>query len=107
MTKDDDLSFYPGSNEDAVEYCRRLEKNGHDEVAIRKALREHFDFGIDELGQFFEDFPQARLRHLALLMHIHPNRNTYSLEKKVAKNLGISEEKAKYWVARFQEGKLG
>ncbi len=93
----------PNKDEDAIAFSRRLEIDGHDEMFIRIALRTHFNFEIGELGQFFEQFGQARLRHIALLTKIHPNRTTYSLEKKVAKNLGISEKQAKYWVAQFQK----
>ena len=38
-----------------------------------------------------------------MLKQLAPTRTHYSMVKKVAKNLGISEELAERWVARHQE----
>lgn len=103
MTLLDYQNMQPEPGEDTKSYCLRLEQDGHEEMFIRKALRMHFSMKIDEFGAFFEDYELARLRHLAMLKQIHPNRNSYSLKLKVRKNLGISEERANYWVKRFEE----
>ena len=104
MKQRDDQELLPFKDEKATTFCHRLETDGYEEMEIRKALRTHFAFSIDELAQFFEQFEQARLRHIELLTKIHPNRTTYSLKKKVAKNLGISEQRAEYWVKRYKKG---
>jgi hypothetical protein len=88
----------PEAGDDAVSYCRRLEANGHEEMAIRSALRQHFGMAITELGSFFEQFPSARLRHVVLLKAMQPGRSRYFLTRKLAKNLGISDERAEYWI---------
>jgi hypothetical protein len=90
----------PEPDEDAVSYCHRLESDGHEEMAMRSALRAHFNMPLAEMGSFFEQFPQARLRHVARLKVLQPNRTRYSLIKKVAKNLGVSDERAEYWIDR-------
>lgn len=38
-----------------------------------------------------------------MLVQLEPNRTHYSMVKKVAKNLGISEELAERWIARHRE----
>lgn len=99
----DHNTHYPKEDEDAKAYSHRLELDGFEETYIRKALRVHFLMNIEEFGRFFEEFELARLRHLTHLMDLDSGRNNYSLTKKVAKNLGVPEERAEYWVTRFQE----
>ncbi len=103
MTVPNYRNMLPEEGEDSREYCRRLEENGYEEVFVRKALVAHYRHEIEGLGAFFEEFELARIRHITLLMDIHPNRSAYSLTKKVAKNLDLSEARARYWVGRFQE----
>ncbi|WP_171176063.1 hypothetical protein [Ruegeria sp. HKCCD8929] len=93
----------PHAGERATEYCARLELNGFEEMFIRKALRYHLGMQVEEFGAFFNGFEQARLRHLTMLSRMSPNRTEYSFTKKVSKNLGISEQLASQWVARFEE----
>jgi hypothetical protein len=86
-------------------YCARLEAEGHEEIFIRKRLAQHFNMSVDEMGDFFEGFATARLRHIALLSEMHPNRTEYSLVVKVSRNLGISREVAERWIHAFREAK--
>lgn len=85
------------------DYCLRLQDMGHEEMFLRKAVAFHFHVQISELSAFFDEFELARLRHLTMLRLLAPNRSEFSMVKKVAKNLGISEELAKRWVVRHRE----
>ena len=86
-------------------YCARLEAEGHEEMFIRKGVAQHFNMSVDEMGDFFEKFAAARLRHIALLSEMYPNRTEYSLVVKVSRNLGISREAAERWIHAFREAK--
>ncbi|SFI47201.1 hypothetical protein [Jannaschia pohangensis] len=71
---------------------------------MRKALCHHFGRAdMQGLGAFFDSFEQARQRHISMLDEMQPNRTRYSLTRKVAKNLGLSDEEAGVWVDRFHE----
>jgi hypothetical protein len=94
--------LYPATEEKRLEFCRRLETGGHEEMFIRKALKFHFSMKIEEFGDFFEDFEDARFRHLKLLDELEPNRNSYSFALKVSRNLGIPIERAEHWVRAFR-----
>lgn len=72
-------------------------------MAIRKGLSIHFNMPVHEMSAWFNDFPEARLRHLELISEIHPNRTEYSLIVKVAKNLGLSRDAAALWVEAFKQ----
>ena len=93
----------PEVGESKRDYCLRLQDLGHEEMFIRKALAYHFHVEISGFSAFFNEFEQARLRHLTMLRRLTPNRSRYSMIKKVAKNLGISEELAERWVDRHVE----
>ncbi|MEL6377575.1 MAG: hypothetical protein AAFQ04_10330 [Pseudomonadota bacterium] len=93
----------PDVGESKRDYCFRLQELGHEEVFIRKALAYHFHVETSEFSSFFNEFKEARLRHLTMLRLLAPQRNHYSMVKKVAKNLGISEELAERWVTRHEE----
>ena len=95
--------YPPKASEDKVAYCKRLEALGFEEMWIRSALRVHFDLPLDGFGEFFEQFEIARLRHLTKLNKLSPNHTHYSMTLKVAKNLGITRERAEYWVTRFNQ----
>ena len=92
----------PKTGETRETYCRRLNDQGLEEMLIRKGLRLHFSMKIEEFGEFFDDYKDARLRHLTLLLQRQPNRTDYSLARKVSKNLGISQERAEYWVNTYR-----
>jgi len=93
----------PEVGESKRNFCLRLQEIGHEEMFIRKALAYHFHVEISEFSAFFNEFEEARLRHLTMLRLLAPHRNHYSMVKKVAKNLGISEELAERWVTRHEE----
>jgi hypothetical protein len=103
VTETDYRELPPKAGETTSAYAARLEEAGYDESFIRKGLAEHFGMDIDEMGAFFESFPAARLRHIALLLEIAPNRTDYSLIVKVSRNLGISREAAERWVQTFRQ----
>ncbi len=92
----------PRDGETPVGFARRLESAGHDEMFIRRALRDNFELKLEGLGEFFDDFEDARLRHLKILHDLEPNRSEYSFAKKVSENLGISQDAAQEWVRRFK-----
>ncbi|MTH99319.1 hypothetical protein [Roseibium sp. RKSG952] len=100
---EDYRNYPPLESETDLDYARRLESSGGEEMWIRKALRAHRQMPLESMSDFFEDFPDARLRHLQLLTSLHPGRSNHSLIKKVSKNLGISEDCAKSWVKKFEE----
>ncbi len=93
---------HPLAAESKQDYARRLESEGHDEMFIRKGLRQHFSMELKELGDFCEEFEIARLRHLAEVakLHAYPDEKAFVL--KVSKNLGISVDRAEQWVKRFK-----
>lgn len=93
----------PEVGESKRNYCLRLQELGSEEMFIRKALAYHFHVDVSEFSGFFNEFVEARLRHLTLLRQLAPQRTHFSMVKKVAKNLGISEELAERWVARHEE----
>ena len=93
----------PEVGESKPNYCLRLQEFGYEAMFIRKALAYHFHVEISEFSAFFNEFEEARLRYLTMLRLLTPQRNHYSMVKKVAKNLGISEELAERWVTRHEE----
>ena len=103
MSLTDYTKLYPQDGESEVDYCRRLEMEGHEEMLMRKAMAHHFEMPIETMGEFFQKFETSRLRHLALLKKIHPKRTRYSFIKKVAKNLDVSDDEAERLVNRFTE----
>lgn len=92
----------PVGDETAVGYASRLERMACDEMFIRKGLRYHFAIEMAAFGDFFENFPAARLRHVRLLEILEPNRTRYSLVLKLSKNLGISRERAEHWIDLYE-----
>jgi wyosine [tRNA(Phe)-imidazoG37] synthetase (radical SAM superfamily) len=103
MKEPDFRARRPQPEETTSTYAARLEAEGHEEMFIRKGLAHHFNMGVDEMGEFFEKFREARLRHIELLSEMHPNRTEYSLIVKVSRNLGISREDAERWVHAFRQ----
>jgi hypothetical protein len=101
MNECDYRSACPRPEETSGAYAARLEAEGREEMFIRKGLAHHFNMGVDGMGDFFEKFAEARLRHIRLLTEIHPDRTEYSLIAKVSRNLGISRESAERWVHAF------
>ncbi len=93
----------PQNEETALDYARRLEAMGHEEMLIRKALCDHFSMDMSVFAAFFDDLETARLRHISMIRDLEPNRTDYSMVKKIAKNLGLSDEQANMWFIRFQE----
>ena len=91
----------PRTDEKMGAYCTRLDHEGVDEMGIRMGLREHFGVELDLLGELLESYPRARLRHIQLVHETAPGRSRYSLAKKIAKDLGISDESAEVWVGRW------
>ncbi len=102
MAERDYWDMFPDKNETLENYCSRLESDGFEEMYIRKALRCHYGLPLKGLAVFFENYPHARLWHIALLRELHPNRTPYSLRRKIARNLGISDERAEHWVGMFE-----
>ena len=74
-----------------------------EEEAFQKLIGEVRKMVLEQNSSFFNGFEQARLRHLTMLRRLEPGRSRYSMVKKVAKNLGVSEELADRWVARHEE----
>ncbi|GGX37756.1 hypothetical protein GCM10007385_00530 [Tateyamaria omphalii] len=105
--KDSFDDWPPHKSEDVREYCARLEAAGFEEMFLRKAAMHHDFMNFSEIGwarfnAFFRDFPISRLRHVALLQELAPNRTEYSLGLKVAKNLGLDKEAANALVKEFR-----
>ncbi|WP_299209646.1 hypothetical protein [uncultured Tateyamaria sp.] len=97
----------PFDGEDARNYCARWEAAGFEEMFLRKAAMHHglLDFsetGWERFSAFFKDFPISRLRHVALLQELEPNRTDYSLSLKVAQNLSLDSETANALVKEFR-----
>ena len=84
----------PLNGETLHSYCQRLQDLGQEEMSIRKGASKHFGLSINEMGEFFTEFREARLRHIRMLIEMEPNRTEYSLMKKVSKNLGIADQEA-------------
>lgn len=92
--KNADMPLFPLNGETLHAYCQRLQELGQEEMSIRKGASEHFGLSVNEMGEFFTEFREARLRHIRMLIEMEPNRTEFSLIKKVSKNLGISDEEA-------------
>lgn len=93
----------PLAQEDAVAYCRRMEADGHGELQLRMAVRLYYNLDLASLGAFFEEFPEARLRYVAMLVERSPTRSTYSLQIYVSRQLGVSSERAAEWIAQYHD----
>ncbi|GAA6182358.1 hypothetical protein NBRC116594_37960 [Shimia sp. NS0008-38b] len=102
MTLIDFKKLPPESRETKMTYCRRLEAQGYDEMFLRKALAFHYNMALEDMAPFLEQFPTARLRHIETLRKLHPNRTTYSLTIKLARNLGLSPEQASTWIEVYE-----
>ncbi|MEX0308798.1 MAG: hypothetical protein AB3N17_00990 [Tateyamaria sp.] len=97
----------PHESESVREYCARLEAAGFEEMFLRKAVTHHDFMDVSEIGwerfnAFFRDFPISRLRHVAFLQELEPNRTDYSLGLKLARNLGLDREAANALVKEFR-----
>lgn len=95
--------MHPLEHETESAYAARLERDGFEEVFIRKALVTHFFMDAARFGRFFEDFEIARLRHVKLVFQIHPERTAAEAARQIAETLGLSEARAHYWVERYFE----
>jgi hypothetical protein len=95
----------PLVNESSADYARRLVMAGCEEMLIRSGLRQHFGLSLAELRAFFDDFPEARFRHFALIRALFPNQNEYAFQRKVSANLGLDADQATAWIARFEAWK--
>ncbi len=95
--------YPPGNEEDQIEYCRRLEEIGHEEMFIKKALAHHYKLGNAVFSVPFDEFEIARLRHITMLRLLQPNRSDYSMTRKIRKNLGLDDDQAKAWLDRFKK----
>lgn len=95
----------PSPEEDREQYCSRLEASSFDETQIRKALRRHFEMSLEEMGDFFENYPEARIRHLTLLKEVYPQgyNDDDRLARKVSRDLGISRKRAEHWVKQVRQ----
>ena len=91
----------PAADEGPESYCHRLEALGLDDVFIRKVLGNVFGIPLDDSSRLFSDFETARLRYVAMI-GAHPARTGRVLVKKLSRNLGITEEDAAQWVAKFE-----
>lgn len=80
--------------EDSVTYAVRLEGEGYGEMFIRKSLRTRFGLSLKDFSNFFQDNGLARMRHVKLIICMSRRRTEYSLMRKVAKDLGISDQRA-------------
>lgn len=87
----------PAKGESNLDYCRRLEAAGHDALFLHNALAHHFQLPKDDIKHCLDQFPEARLRHVALLTKLHPSRSAYALADKLAVNLGMTLNEAKDW----------
>jgi len=95
--------YPPEADEEQMVYCQRLEKIGHEEMFIKKALAHHFELGNAVFAISFDEFETARLRHITMLRLLQPNRTDYSMTKKIGKNLGLDDHQAQYWLDRFKQ----
>jgi hypothetical protein len=93
----------PHADETKHTYVLRLEGLGHSEMLIRKGLVSHFSMKLAELGDFLEDYADARLRHVATIIQKSPTRSHYSLCKKLSRDLGIPMARAEAWITRSRE----
>ncbi len=103
MDAPDYRDLVPHSEENSESYCSRLEESGHCEMFIRKALSTHFIMDVDEFGDFFENFPSARFRHIAAVRRLQRYNRPDTFERKIAGGLGISSRRAAHWIKKFQE----
>ena len=92
----------PEAGETALDYARRLEGLGQEEMEVRKALADHFGLRHRDIPELLGGLPEARLRHIAFLRRMAPGRTRYAVIGKVALNLGLTREDAARWVDRFE-----
>jgi hypothetical protein len=97
-------SLPPAPKENEHQYALRLQNAGFDEMFIRKALRCHFQMKIEDFPTFFEPFLQARLKYVRLLAALRPGQTDTNLARRVARNLGISAESARWLVEEIDRG---
>ncbi len=92
---------WPENGEPPLDYARRLEPAGEEEMLIRAALWEHYRFSVAEADDVAQHLKEARYRHIALVKEHFPDRTGTSLTWKVARNLGVSNEEAEDWLMQF------
>ncbi|MEO9818908.1 MAG: hypothetical protein ABJ370_14895 [Paracoccaceae bacterium] len=91
------------ADETAVDYARRLEKLGFDEMRIRKEILNHYS-PIDSLSiGAFNSLSDARVRYFTMIHELTPAKPHKGLVKKVASSLGISADEAERSVCRYEE----
>ena len=98
-----DLNVPARDGETPVAYAQRLERAGMEEMEIRKALRGTFHLKLDDTVRVSSKLDVARLRHVALLKEIAPDRTRFSLVRKIARNLNVTDEAAAQLLARYEE----
>ncbi len=87
----------PTSDEDVAAYVKRLEAEGQREIYIRKALKAHFDLGIQDIITACSGLSQARHLELSQLRARNPNLNENRFAWKISKSLTISKDDALVW----------
>ncbi|SMP33754.1 hypothetical protein [Shimia sagamensis] len=97
----------PVNGESNVDYCRRLDAAGHDELFLRTALAFHFHLPKTALKRCLDQFPEARLRHITRLAKLHPTRSACALADKLARNLDMSVSEARNWALAHDGGRFG
>ncbi len=95
--------IHPSSDESAQMYGKRLEENGYEEMYIRKALAYHFNMRGEQALSACENFQVARLRHITMLRRMFPNMTPYAFQRKVSKNLGLTDDMARHWIETFNK----
>ena len=101
---DDNFVKQPPNKEEGIAaYAQRLTEFGFDESFIRMALGYYFDWNVEQEAEFFENYPEARLRFIELMDSEAPKRTDYSFAKRISKGTGLSNGKAIRWLARYRQ----
>jgi hypothetical protein len=91
----------PKPDESQSTYAKRLESEGQRELYIRKALRAHFDLGIEDTIAACAKLPAARQRELQDLRKRFPDLNQNRFAHRIGKTLTIPKQDAQTWASRI------
>lgn len=90
-----------------VDYIKRLDTLGYDEVFIQKAVFGNFrhEFGdiAADMVRYFETHSEPALRYITLLLQLDPERTRHSLEARLHRGASMSRQRASRLVALYYD----
>ncbi len=99
-----DMNFedwVPAKDQSAADYAAQLQKEGHRELALRKALRFHFDMSIPDVIALCAEYPMARLREITDLRARFDTLSEKRFAFQIKKSMTLTPEEAAKWAHKI------